>query len=132
MLTLFGIVLPLVWMTAVATIAYGSAPDVLVVARFGLALAAIPAFLVALNLALATRLDSQAGIAAIALFVAFAPSLLEAFVPGLAQAWPTTIGRIATTFALGETVNSSSLAGWAAAIAIVGLAGLWTFERQDL
>ncbi len=132
MLTLFGIVLPLGWMAVVATIAYGGAPDVLVVARFGLALAAIPAFLVAFNLAVATKLDNQAGIAVIALTVAFAPSLLEAFAPGLAEAWPTAIGRIATTIALGETVSSLSLAGWAAAIAIVGLAGLWTFERQDL
>jgi ABC-2 type transport system permease protein len=132
MVTLFGIVLPLAWMAVLATLVYGGAPDLLVVARFGLALATIPAFLVALDLALATRLDSQAGIAAIAIFVAFAPSLLEAFAPGLAQAWPTAIGRIAATFALGGTANSLSLVGWAAAIAILGRVGLWTFEREDL
>jgi ABC-2 type transport system permease protein len=132
MVTLFGIVLPLAWMAVLATLVYGGAPDLLVVARFGLALATIPAFLVALDLALATRLDSQAGIAAIAIFVAFAPSLLEAFAPGLAQAWPTAIGRIAATFALGGAANSLSLVGWAAAIAILGMAGLWTFEREDL
>jgi ABC-type transport system involved in multi-copper enzyme maturation permease subunit len=131
-LALCSVILPLTWMVAVATFAYGSVPDLAAVARFGGLLIALPALFVALELALATRLDSQAGIAATALAVAFAPYLIASFLPSLVELWPSAIAGVATAVALAEPVNLSTVASWALTIAVVAVLGLWTFNREDL
>ena len=132
MLAVFAVVLPLAWMVGVATVAYGSMPDVTAVARFGAALIALPAFFVALNLALATRLNSQAAIAAIALGVAFAPYLLVAFVPAAAELWPSAMAVVAAAFGVGDPVNTPTIACWAISVLALGILGLWAFNREDM
>ncbi len=80
-LAVFAVMLPLTWMVVLSTLTYGNVPDLAAVARFGGVLIALPALFVALDLGLATRIHNQAGIAAIAFAIAFAPYFLSAFLP---------------------------------------------------
>lgn len=127
-----GIALPLTVSAAVATTAYGSAPDVGTVATFGLLLAAVAAFIVALDLALATRLDSQAGIAAIAFAFFAAPYLLGSLAPAAAAFWPTAIGAIAGAVAVGGSLEAATLVGWAGSLVAAGAVGTLILGRTDL
>jgi ABC-type transport system involved in multi-copper enzyme maturation permease subunit len=132
MLTVFAVVLPLAWMVALSTLSYGNVPDLAAVARFGGVLIALPALFVALELGLATRIDNQAGIAAIAMAVAFAPYLLSAFLPSVAELWPSSITVVAAAVATGEPANLATVASWALTILAAGAAGLWIFNREDM
>jgi hypothetical protein len=132
MLGVFAVVLPLGISTVVATLAYGSAPELDVVAKYGLVLLGVPAFIAALNLALATRLDSQAGIAAIALLVFATPYFFGGFLPAIGELWPTSIGVMAGMVATGSAPNVPTVASWAICIAAVGAAGLLVFDREDI
>ena len=132
MLAVFVIALPLTISVVVATFSYGSVPDLGVVARFGLVLLGLPAFFVALNLALATRINSQAAIAAVAFGVTAAPYFVGAFWPQAAEFWPTTIAAMAAPFAIESTVHAPTVVGWAVATVAIGVAGLVSFNRRDL
>jgi ABC-type transport system involved in multi-copper enzyme maturation permease subunit len=132
MLAVFAVALPLVVSVGIATWAYGSLPDLGSVAVFGLILVAVPAFFVGFNLALATRLGSQAGIAAAAFAVFGAPYLLVSFLPIVAEVWPTAMGAMAGAVAGGADPNLPTIAGWAVAVAAVGALGLLALGREDL
>jgi len=132
MLAVFAVALPLAISVGVATWSYGAVPDLASVARFGLVLLGLPAFFVALNLALATRLNSQAGIAAIAFGVLAVPYFFGGFVPVIVEVWPTSVGAMAGAVATGSAPNGPSVAGWAIGLATVGAAGLLVFGREDL
>jgi ABC-type transport system involved in multi-copper enzyme maturation permease subunit len=132
MLTVFGLAVPLAWSVAVATVTYGSMPDLGVVATMGGWMIAIPAFVVALNLALATRVQSQAAIAAIGFGVALAPYLASSFLPVVAELWPTSMAQMATLVAAGNAPNPPTIASWAVTLVVVGFGGLLVFSREDL
>jgi ABC-2 type transport system permease protein len=132
MLSMFTVILPLVVSVGVATLAYGSMPDAAAVAKYGLVLMGVPAFFVALNLALATRLNSQAGIAAVALAVFAVPYFLGGFLPAIGELWPTSIAAMAGMVAAGSAPNAPTVASWAVSIVVVGLAGLLVFAREDI
>jgi ABC-type transport system involved in multi-copper enzyme maturation permease subunit len=132
MLGVFAVALPLAVSVGIATWSYGALPDLAAVARFGLVLLAVPAFFVALNLALSTRVDSQAAVAAIAFGVVGAPYLIGTFVPSAAELWPTTIAAMAAPFALGEPASWPTVASWAGAVVAIGLAALLIFTREDM
>jgi ABC-type transport system involved in multi-copper enzyme maturation permease subunit len=126
------VVLPLAVSVAVATWSYGSLPDLAVVARFGLVLLAVPTFFVALDLAFATRLNSQAGVAAIAFAVFGAPYLIGGFLPAVAEAWPSSIGAMAGSVATGAAPNLVTVGVWAVAIVGLGVGAVVAFNREDL
>lgn len=132
MLAAFSVFLPLTVSSGVATLAYGSMPDFGVVATYGLVLLGIPAFIVAMNLALATRIDSQAGIAAIALAVFAAPYFLGSFLPALAELWPTSIGAMAGLVATGSGPNLTTIVSWAACTVAIGLVATLIFDLEDI
>jgi ABC-2 type transport system permease protein len=132
MLAVFAVGLPLAWMTLVAAWSYGSVPDLAAIARFGAVLIAVPALFVALDLALATRLDSQAGIAAIAMAVAFAPYLIAGLAPSAAELWPSSIAAVASAVAIGDAVSWPTVASWALALAGFAIIGAWAFNREDM
>jgi hypothetical protein len=132
MLTVFGIAVPLALSAAVATVAYGAVPDIGAVVRFGVVLAGIPAFFLALNLALATRLDNQAGIAAVAFGVIGLPYIVGGFVPAFAEVWPTAIGSMAVLVAAGESPNLPTIVGWGVGVLVPIALGLAFFAREDL
>jgi ABC-type transport system involved in multi-copper enzyme maturation permease subunit len=132
MLGLFGIALPLAVCVAVATLAYGSTPDLARVATLGIVLLALPAFFVALNLALSTRTNSQAGLAAIALGLAAVPAIFGGFVPVLAELWPTSMATLATVMASGGAPHFPTILSWLFVVIGLGVAGLIAFGREDL
>jgi ABC-2 type transport system permease protein len=132
MLAIFAIALPLAWMSLLATLSYGSPPDFGAIGLFGLALVAIPALFLALDLALATRIDSQGAIVTVALMVAFAPYIISAVAPAAVELWPSSIAAMAAAVAAGEAVHWPTVASWALSIAGVGLLGIWIFQREDL
>jgi ABC-type transport system involved in multi-copper enzyme maturation permease subunit len=132
MLTIFGLVIPLAWSMAVATFAYGSLPDLGAIATMGGWMVAIPAFVVALNLALATRVQSQAGIAAIGFGVALAPYLASTFLPIVAELWPTSMAQMAILVADGDAPNLPTVTSWAVTLVVIGFGGLLVFSREDL
>jgi ABC-2 type transport system permease protein len=131
-LAVVAVVVPLSVSVAVATWAYGAVPDLPTVARFGVLLLAVAAFIVALDLALATKLDSVAGIAAIALAVFATPYLLGSIAPSIAAWWPTAIGATAGAVASGAPLEPASIAGWAIGLLAAGIAGVLIFSREDL
>jgi hypothetical protein len=131
-LALCAVVVPLAVSAGVASIAYGTPPDAGTVARYGLVLLAVPVFFAALNLAMATKVDSQGAIAAVA-FAAFAgPYLLGSLLPGAADFWPTSVGLIAGAVASGAPANPATLASWAVAVVALLLTATLTFAREDL
>ena len=132
MLTLFGLVLPLAVSVGLATWAYGSTPDLGRVATLGGVLIALPAFYVAFNLALSTRLNSQAGVAAIGAGVAMVPLLFGGFLPVLAELWPTSMSSVAMAMAGGEEAHLPTILSWAVVVIGLGIAGLVIFQREDL
>lgn len=132
MLVVFGLTIPLAIASGVATFAYGSAPDAGTVVVFGLWLAAAPAFIVALSLALATRFQSQSAIAAIGFAVAVTPYLAGSLIPMLAELWPTSVAHMATAVAAGEAVNPPTVIAWAVALVVIGAGSLVVFSREDM
>ncbi len=132
MLTIFAILLPLAISVGVATIAYGSVPDLVAVAKLGGLLVALPAFFVALNLALATRLNSQAAIAAIGIGILAVPLFFGGFLPIIADVWPTQMAPLAVAMAGGEAAHLSIIASWAAVVLVLGAGGLLVFSREDM
>jgi hypothetical protein len=92
----------------------------------------LPAFFVALNLALATRVNSQAAIAAVAFAVTAAPYFLGGFLPQAAELWPSSIAAMAAPFATESMVHLPTVASWALALAAIGALGLVSFNREDM
>jgi len=132
MLTVFGLVVPLALNTAIATWAYGGVPDLAAVTALALWMAAVPAFVVAFNLALATRVQSQGAIAAIGFAMALTPYLAGSIAPVAAELWPTSMAQMATYVATGGAPNLPTIAVWALALVVAGTAGLLHFSREDL
>jgi hypothetical protein len=132
MLTVFGIVLPLAISVVAATWSYGSLPDLGRVATFGGVLIALPAFYVAFNLALSTRLNSEAGVAAIGVGVAMVPVLFGGFLPVLAELWPTSMSSVAMAMARGEAPPLPTILSWAVVMIGLGITGLAIFQREDM
>jgi ABC-2 type transport system permease protein len=132
MLSLFGLVLPLGVSVGLATLAYGSVPDLGRVATLGGVLIALPAFYVAFNLALSTRLNSQAGVAAIAVGAAIVPLLFGGFLPVLVELWPTSMSSVALAMAGGEAPHLPTILSWVVVVIGLGIAGLGFFQREDM
>jgi ABC-type transport system involved in multi-copper enzyme maturation permease subunit len=132
MLAVFAVALPLAVSVAVATWSYGSLPDLASVVRYGLVLLGLPAFFVAMNLALATRINSQAAIAAVAFAVVAAPYFIGAFLPQAAEFWPTSIAAMAAPFATESAAHAPTIASWAVALVAIGAVGVVSFNRGDM
>jgi hypothetical protein len=86
----------------------------------------------ALNLAIASRLNSQAGVAAIAFAVFGTPYLIDGFLPAVAEAWPSSIGAMAGSVATGAAPSLVTVGAWALAVVGLGVGAVVTFNREDL
>lgn len=131
-LIVFGLVVPLAISSGVALLAYGGLPDIGSVAAMTAWLACAAAFVVAFNLALATRLQSQGAIGAIGFAVAVVPYVANAFLPSLAGVWPTSVAAMANLVAAGEAPYLPTVVGWAASLSVAGASGLILFSREDM
>lgn len=121
-LAVAAVVLPLAVTWVVATVTYGSMPSIGPLVTLGLGMLATAAFFVALTLALGTRTESQAGIAAIAFVVYAAPLVLGTFLPSAAEVWPSQMATMANAVARGSELNLGLVGAWA--VSVLGLAGL--------
>jgi len=132
MLGIFGIALPMAVGTAIAPLAYGTLPDVGSVATLALLLLSVPAFFVALSLALGTRVHAQAGIAGISIGIAAVPLIVGSLLPDVAQVWPTSIGAWSSAVAGGLPITLGPPIAWLASMPILIVIGVLSFWREDM
>jgi ABC-2 type transport system permease protein len=118
--------------TAVASLAYGGAPDLGQVVQVAVALVPQIVFFVALTTALGVFLKSQGPVAALAIVLTFAPRFLHIVAPDLNQYLPTSIGTWTITVLQGGSASSATPVAWA--VAVVGLLVLAAvrLERAEL
>jgi hypothetical protein len=132
MYALFGVLLPVAVVATVVTLAYGSAPDLGVLAALTVALVAMPAFFIALSLALGTRISSAAAVAGISLVVAYLPMILGAISADLTVAMPSSIGSWAVGLAAGADVGWLTPLGWLLGMVVLAVAGRLAFARSEV
>jgi ABC-2 type transport system permease protein len=127
-----AVIVPLAVSSVVATVAYGSVPDLALVARFGVLYLTVPAFFIALAIAIGTVIRSTAGVAGIAFVVLFLPSAIGALAPVVNEASPTSIAAWAMATATGTTASSLTFAGWLVAMAVLAIGAKLAFDREEL
>ncbi|HYU49265.1 MAG TPA: ABC transporter permease subunit [Candidatus Limnocylindria bacterium] len=125
------VIIPLTISVLVATVAYGSIPNLGTVALFAGLFLTLPIFYIALTIALGTVVKSTAGVAGIAFLVIFLPSIFGALLPIVNEASPTSIGMWAWGTATGEAASMLTLAGWAVSVAILMAGAKLVFDRQE-
>ena len=131
-LTVVTILVPLGVSVAVATVAYGSLPDLGTVALFAAVYIAVPAFYVSLTLALGTVVKGTAGIAGIGFAVMFLPSAIGALVPVIGELSPTAMGAWARAVATGQPASPLTLVGFLGSMAILAVGAKLIFDRQEV
>jgi ABC-type transport system involved in multi-copper enzyme maturation permease subunit len=132
MYALFGVLLPVAVVATVVTLAYGSVPDLGVLAGLTVALVAMPAFFIALSLALGTRISSGPAVAGISLVVAYLPMILGVISADLAVAMPSSIGSWAVGLAAGADAGWLTPAGWLLGMVVLALAARLAFARSEV
>lgn len=126
-----AIILPLAVSSVVATVAYGSVPDLATIALFGVLYLTVPAFFIALTVALGTVLRSTGAVAGVAFVVLFLPSAIGAVAPIVNQASPTSIAAWAMATATGAPASSITFAGWLVGMAILAIGAKLAFDREE-
>lgn len=126
-----AIAVPLAVSSVIAVPVYGGLPDLATVAVFGVLYVAIPAFYVALALALGTAVRGTGGIAGIGFLVMFLPTLIGALVPIVAELSPTAIGDWALAVATGRPASILTLIGFVGTMTILAVVAKVIFDRQE-
>ncbi len=126
-----GVIAPLVVSTIVATVAYGSVPDLGTVGLFALLYLTVPAFYIGLMVALGSGMKSTAGIAGVGFLVMFLPSGIGAMLPIVNEVSPTSIGAWAVAVATGGPASPLTVAGWVASMAVLAIGAKFVFDRQE-
>jgi hypothetical protein len=115
------------------TLAYGSAPDLAVVAQTAVLYLAVPALYIAFGLLAGTVIASQAGVAGLGMLLMMVPALAGSFLPpAVMQALPMVIGSWVAAFVAGAPVPASTPIAWGIAMAAIPLAAIVLFRRQEL
>jgi len=131
-LAVVAILVPLVVSIGVATVVYGGLPDLATIALFAALYLMVPAFYVALTLALGTVVKSTGGIAGIGFLVMFLPMMIGALVPVIGELTPTAIGGWARSVATGQPASPLTLIGFLASMTILAVAAKVIFDRQEV
>ena len=131
-LAVVAIFIPLTVSIGVATVVYGGLPDVGSIGLFGALFVAVPAFYVALVLALSTVVKGTGGIAGIGFAVMFLPSAIGALVPVIGELSPTAIGGWAMAVATGQPASPLTLIGFLGSMAILAVGAKLIFDRQEV
>ena len=127
-----AVVLPMLVSVALATVAYGGLPDLRIVGTFVALFLALPAFYVALTVALGTAVKSTVGVAGIAFSVMFLPQILGGLLPIIGELSPTSIGSWARHVAKGEPASMLTPIGWAISMVVLIVGAKVVFDRQEL
>jgi ABC-type transport system involved in multi-copper enzyme maturation permease subunit len=131
-ITVTAIVLPLVVSVGLATVVYGSLPNLTVVGAFAGLFLMLPAFYIALTIGFGTAIKSTAGVAGAAFAVMFVPQILGGLVPIFGELSPTSIGAWAMAVARGQPASSLTLAGWLVSMAVIVIGAKLIFDRQEV
>jgi hypothetical protein len=115
----------------VATIAYGSLPDLSILGVYAALFLTLPAFYIGLTVALGTTVKSTAGVAGVALAVMFVPQMLGNVLPGIGAWSPTYIGAWVQAVVLGEPAPVSTFASWIVAMVVLAVAAKLAFDREE-
>ena len=126
-----GVFVPLAASSAVASVVYGSVPNLAVIGLFAGLYLLVPAFYIALTVALGTAVRSTPGIAGIGLAVMLLPSVFGGLLPIAREMSPTSIGGWALAAATGQPAPVLSLVGWLTAMAVLAIAAKVVFDRQE-
>ena len=126
-----GVIIPLAVSSVVATLVYGSVPDLGAIALFGGLYTMLPAFYIALSVALGTFVKSTAGVAGIGFVVLFAPMIVAGVVPIFQEISPTSIGAWALAVASGQSASILTLAAWLVTMAVLAVSAKVLFDRQE-
>jgi ABC-2 type transport system permease protein len=131
-LSVVGIVIPFMVSSIVATLAYGSMPDLGRVGAFAALYVAVPALYAGLTIAIAAVVPGTAGVAGIAFLVAFMPSILAGLLPWVSEYMPTSIAIWIGAVTAGVAAPVTIPVTWA--VALVGLAAVAViaFGREEL
>jgi len=121
-----AVVIPLAFTTVVVTVLYGL-PDVATVVELAIGLLGVPALFVAIALAAATVVPSQAAVAAIGLTVFAAPLIIGGVLPMVTPFFPTSILDWSVQVATGSPASLVTPIAW-----LAGLGVLFAFARQRL
>jgi hypothetical protein len=121
-----AVVIPLALTTALVTILYGL-PDIGIVVALGATLITVPAFFVAVALAAATYVPSQAAVGAIGVAVFVAPQIVGGVVPAVTPYLPSSIFDWSVQASTGGPASLVTPVAW-----LVGLAVLFVLARQRL
>ncbi|MFL5641973.1 MAG: ABC transporter permease [Chloroflexota bacterium] len=127
-----ALLLPMIVSIALATVVYGGVPDLRVIGTFLGLFVALPAFYIALTVALGTGVKSTVGIAGIAFAVMFLPQVIGGLLPVVADLSPTSIGTWALHVAKGEPASMLTPIGWAISMVVLIVGAKLVFERQEL
>jgi ABC-type transport system involved in multi-copper enzyme maturation permease subunit len=127
-----AVVLPLAAAIVLATLVYGSLPDLSVVGTFAALFLLLPTFYVALTVGLGTAIRSTAGVAGAAFAVLFIPQVLGGIVPIIGELSPTSIGAWAMAVAKGQPVSMLTLAGWLVSMIVIVVGAKLVFDRQEV
>ena len=131
-LAVVAILVPLTVSIGVATVVYGSLPDIATIGLFAALYLAVPAFYVALTLALGTVVKSTGGIAGIGFLVMFLPSVIGALVPVVGELTPTAIGGWAQAVATGQPASPLTLIGFLGSMVVLAAGAKLIFDRQEV
>jgi ABC-type transport system involved in multi-copper enzyme maturation permease subunit len=131
-LAVVAILIPLAVSIPVATVVYGGLPDVGMIGLFAALYVTVPAFYVALTLALGTVVKGTGGIAGIGFLVMFLPTVIGALVPVIGELSPTAIGGWAMAIATGQPASPLTLIGFLGSMAILAVGAKLIFDRQEV
>jgi ABC-2 type transport system permease protein len=130
---LAAIAIPVVVAAAASTIAYGTAPDLMLVAKVTGLWLAVPALFIGFTLFAGVLISSHAGVAGVGLLFMLTPALFGSLIPApVLEALPVGIGNWVIGFAAGESVPLSTPIGWLVAMVVFLAGGIGLFRRQEL
>ena len=127
-----AVVLPMLGSIGLATVVYDGLPDLQIVGTFAALFLALPAFYVALTVALGTAVKSTVGVAGIAFAVMFIPQVLGGLLPIVNELSPTSIGSWALLVAKGQPASLLTPLGWAISMLVLIVGAKLVFDRQEL
>ncbi len=127
-----AIILPLVVSVGVATVVYGSLPDLATVATYGGLYLMLPAFYIALTVGFGTAIKSTAGVAGAAFAVILVPQVLGGLLPIVNELSPTSIGNWALAVAKGQDPSPVTLVGWVVSMVVIVIGAKLVFDRQEV
>jgi ABC-type transport system involved in multi-copper enzyme maturation permease subunit len=126
-----AVVVPMLVSIGLATVVYGGPPDLRVVGTFLGLFLALPAFYIALTVALGTAVRSTVGVAGTAFAVMLLPQVIGGIVPVVNELSPTSIGAWAMLVARGQPASMLTPLGWAVSMVALVVGAKLVFDRQE-